>query len=169
MKKGCSQHRQHHHLASLSYPQSIGTFCLTHFLSLFFTVARVPVLILTWTALCQWTALCLKLALTRYDSPLKVSPNLIWPLALAERFVLYGCCVTACEGAPRKKSAFLIFGCLHSKDAFWSVDFQETLIFQEFTCSFAYLISSKWKTSHLTELDYLLKDSLYFMIFVLGM
>jgi hypothetical protein len=42
-------------------------------------------------------------------------------------------------------------GCLPSKDAFWSLDFQETLMFQEFTCSFAYLISSKLKTSHLTE------------------
>ena len=28
--------------------------------------------------------------------------------------------VTACEGAPRKKSTFLIFGCLHSIDASWN-------------------------------------------------
>ena len=42
---------------------------------------------------------------------------------------LKGFSVTACEGAPLKKSRFLIFECLYSCDTFWSADFQEIIFF----------------------------------------
>ena len=46
-----------------------------------------------------------------------------------------------------KKSTFLIFRCFYSHNAFRSADFEETLIFEEYTFSFSYLISGKCKTS----------------------
>ena len=57
----------------------MGTLFHTHFFSFFFTVSKVQVLTDMGTALNQWTALYLKLAMYKLESPLNVSPNLIWP------------------------------------------------------------------------------------------
>jgi hypothetical protein len=52
-------------------------------------------------------------------------------------------CYSMRRRTKEKINFWMIFGCLHSTDAFWSRDIQETIIFQEFTSSFDYLISSK--------------------------